>query len=521
MQHRLDFFQRSIAVACLTLAVVGCGNVKRSVSNTYQPQATPSALPNDLPAAAIAAASTAVQAAMLAQTENIPQALIVGTAPAWRATSRLGYAPTAASAQAAQPNAAVWALQQLNAAQAASQKNPNIPADMAGFNAPVDDLAVEFHAYNEARKRLRERGPDAKDTEADKAIVEEKFLRETVRTSAAWRVMACSSLAIEQPLLAKMTEFWFNHFNVSVTKGPTRAFIGNYATTLRANALGKFEDLVLASARHPAMLLYLDQAQSNVRGINENYARELMELHTLGVGGGYSQADVRELARILTGWTVPLAQGKGFAFNPRQHDVGDKVLLGTAFRNNGQKEGEDAIRMLARHPSTAKRITLRMAQTFVSDTPSPALLAQLASFFTRTQGDIHAVMQAIITSPEFWKPENTLFKTPWDYACSVLTAQGGVKEPRDVQQTLGFLNQAGQPMHAWPTPDGYKTDAATWLAPEALTRRADHALTVGGRMAEPAYLQPFLSASSRERIAREGPAQRSGLLVASPDFMRK
>ena len=493
--------QHSVAAAAVAILLLGCGSVNRH-SNSSQP-------------------SPATQAAMAA-TQKIPGNLTTGTGPTWRATSRLGYAPTAASAQAAQHNAAVWALQQVDSAYAASQQKPNIPADMAGFNAPLDTLAAEFHAYSEARKKLRERAPDAKDTDADKSIIEEKFLRDTVRTSAAWRVMACSDSAIEQPLLAKMTEFWFNHFNVSITKGPTRAFVGHYAATaMRSNAMGKFEDIVLASAHHPAMLLYLDQAQSNARGLNENYARELMELHTLVVGAGYTQADVRELARILTGWTVPIAQGRGFAFNPRQHDTGDKLLLGTAFKNNGKQEGEDAIRMLARHPATAKRITLRLAQAFVSDTPSPALQAQLAATFTRTRGDIRAVMQVIIASPEFWQADNILFKTPFDYACSVLTAQDGVKDPRDLQLALGFLNQAGQPLHAWPTPDGYKTDAATWLAPEALTRRADFAVTLGGRMAEPAYLKPFLSATNRDRIAREGPAVRTGLLLASPDFMSK
>jgi uncharacterized protein (DUF1800 family) len=130
-------------------------------------------------------------------------------------------------------------------------------------------------------------------------------------------------------------------------------------------------------------------------------------------------------------------------------------------------------------------------------------------------------MQTLVELPEFWQAENTLFKTPLDFACSALVARGGVREPRDVQQTLGFLSQAGQPLHAWQTPDGYKTDAATWLAPEALTRRADHALTLGARMAEPTYLQPFLSIASRDRIAREAPNVRSGLLLASPDFMTK
>ena len=505
MPHQLSI-QRGALAAAMTVALLACSPLGTRPQGSVQP-------------------SPAAQAALVA-VQRLPLNSTTGTAPVWRATSRLGYAPTAASAQAAQPSAAAWALQQVDAARAASQQKPNIPADMAAFNAPVDSLAAEFHAFNEARKKLRERAADTKATDidinADKAIIEEKFLRDTVRTSAAWRVMACSDSAIEQPLLAKMTEFWFNHFNISVTKGPTRAFVGHYAATaMRSNALGKFEDLVLASAQHPAMLLYLDQAQSNARGLNENYARELMELHTLGVGGGYTQTDVRELARILTGWTVPIAQGKGFAFNPRQHDTGDKVLLGTSFKNNGKQEGVDAIRMLARHSATAKRVTLRLAQTFVSDQPSPALLAQLAATFTRTEGDIHAVMLAIIASPEFWQTDNTLFKTPLDFACSALTAQGGARDPRDVPLALGFLNQAGQPLHAWPTPDGYPTDAATWLAPEALTRRADFAMALGGRMAEPAYLKPFLSAANRDRIAREAPAVRTGLLLASPDFMSK
>ncbi len=451
-----------------------------------------------------------------------------GPAPAWRATSRLGYAPTPASAQAAQAGAKAWALQQIDAAHAASQKPPNIPADLAAFNAPINELARDFHAFNEARKTMREKrtnaaaSTDTASMMSNNDIMEDKFVREMARTAATWRVMTCSDAALEQPLLAKMTEFWFNHFNVSSTKGNTRPFVGHYAVNaMRANALGKFEDLVLASARHPAMLLYLDQAQSNVRGLNENYARELMELHTLGVDAGYTQTDVRELARILTGWTVRLAQSEAYKFAPGLHDKGDKVLLGQSFKNTGEDEGVEAIRMLARHPATAKRITTRLAQTFVSDKPSPALINKLSAVFLRTQGDIRAVMQALVESPDFWQPENTLFKTPLDFACSVLAAQGGVRDQRDIQQTLGFLNQAGQPLHAWQTPDGYKTDAATWLAPEALTRRADHAMAFGGRMAEPTFLQPFLSTASRERIAREAPNIRSGLLLASPDFMDK
>jgi uncharacterized protein (DUF1800 family) len=447
---------------------------------------------------------------------------------AWRATSRLGYGPSPGTALAAQSDPKNWSLQQIDAAYAASRQAPTIPAAMAGFNQPVNDIARDFHTEREARRTARAAAPPAApgmaNTTAAEAVLpaEAGFSREMQQTAAAWRVMACSDSTLENPLLARMTEFWFNHLNVFTGKGSVRPFVGNYIVhVIRANALGKFEDLLLASARHPAMLLYLDQAQSNVRGINENYARELMELHTLGVNAGYTQNDVHELARILTGWTVNLPKGEGFAYAPRLHDNGDKILLGKRFKSDGVREGEDAIRMLARHPATAQRIALRLATTFVADQPAQALVDQVAATFTATQGDIRAVMKTLVNSPDFWRADNTLFKTPLDFACSALIAGGGAKERRDIALTLGFLAQAGQPMHGWQTPDGYKTDAATWLAPEALTRRADYAVTLGGRMEEPTYLQPFLSATSRERIAREAPGVRTGLMLASPDFMNK
>ena len=442
------------------------------------------------------------------------------TAAAWRATSRLGYGPTPATAQAAEQNPRAWAFSQIDAAYTASQRAPNIPADIAQFNQPIGTLAKDFRAERDARKAIKAATPGAPPMANDADAL--GFSRDMTQTAAAWRLMSCSDPALENPLLARMTEFWFNHLNVYVGKGPVRPFVGHYAVNvIRANALGKFEDLLLARARHPAMLFYLDQAQSNARGLNENYARELMELHTLGVDAGYSQNDVRELARILTGWTVGLQQGEGFRFAERLHDGGDKTLLGRRFTSGGEREGEDAIRMLAHHPATAKRIAKRLATTFISDKPPQALIDHLAATFTRTQGDIRSVMRTLVESPEFWKADNTLFKTPLDFACSALTAGGGAKERREIQLTLGFLAQAGQPLHGWQTPDGYKTDAATWLAPEALTRRADYAMTLGNRINEPTYLQQFLSATSRERIAREQPATRTGLTLASPDFMSK
>ena len=484
---------------------------------------------------ALAAATAVALLTLSAGTSAFAQASTDRSSPqahaeVWRATSRLGYAPTVASAGAARPNPQAWALQQIDAAYAASQRPPVLPAELAEVAKPLGEVARGYQAERETRRLARNNAatglPDPANMKRATAAAMDaqtgNFSRDMAQAAAAWRIASCSNPALEQPLLARMTEFWFNHLNVFVGKGTVRPFVGNYLIeVIRPNALGRFEDLLLASARHPAMLYYLDQASSNARGINENYARELMELHTMGVNSGYTQGDVRELARILTGWTAPLRDGDGFAFNNRQHDQGQKALLGQTFSANGVREGEDAIRMLARQPATAVRIATRLAETFVADQPSKALVDQLATTFLKTQGDISAVMKTLVASPEFWNPGNVLFKTPLDFACSSLTAAGGVREKRDIQQALGFLSQAGQPMHGWQTPDGYKTSTATWLAPEALTRRADFALALGNRLQPQLDLQAYLSDATRERIAAEPPQSRAGLTLASPDFMRK
>ena len=459
-----------------------------------------------------------------AQTSTAPVGMTDGAPPAvWRATSRLGYAPTPEQTAAMTPSA--WALNQIDAAYAASQQPPAIPPELARINAPLGDIARGFQAERESRKILRAQAmPDASGQWplSPPAASAPVFSRDMAQSAATWRVMACSDPALENPLLARMTEFWFNHLNVFVGKGNVRPFVGHYVVNaIRAHALGRFEDLLLASAKHPAMLYYLDQAQSNSRGLNENYARELMELHTLGVGGGYTQSDVHELARILTGWTVNLRDGEGFRFADRLHDKGDKTFLGRRYTHQGQQEGEDAIRFLARQPATAQRVSERLVTFFVADQPPAALVARLRQTFLASQGDMRLVMRTLVSSPEFWAAGSPLFKTPMDFACSALTAGGGVKDRRDVAQTLGFLAQAGQPMHGWPTPDGYKTDAATWLAPEALTRRADFAMGLAARIPEPVYLNAFLSPATQARIAREPAKIRTGLMLASPDFMRK
>ncbi len=475
-------------------------------------------------AACILAASGSSFSQMLP--DNSPAAV-------WRATSRLGYGPTPASAQAAQPSAKAWGLAQLEVAKAASQRPAQLPPALQALAANQQQVSARFHDEREARKEGRTNlQKPAAPMRGDNAMAAlgtdpENYSRDMALSAGAWRLASCSNPDLENPLLARMTEFWFNHFNVFVGKGPVRPYVGNYLlTAIRPHALGKFEDLLLATAQHPAMLLYLDQAQSTQRGLNENYARELMELHTLGVNTGYSQADVRELARTLTGWSVDIAAGQGFLFRPRAHEEGTKTILGRTFGESGQAQGIAAIKFLAQHPATAQRISTRLATFFVADKPSQALVDRLANTFTRSGGDIAAVMRSLIESPDFWESNNTLFKTPMDYACSSLTAAGYVKDDtnrnQNLRQASGFLAQTGQPVNGWQTPDGYKTDAATWLAPEALTRRADYAFGLAPRIEEPSFLQQFYSSATRERIARESAVNmRTGLWLAAPEFMSK
>lgn len=464
----------------------------------------------------------------------------------WRAASRLGYAPTATLLQALQAHPQGpqgWALAMLEDTWQASQR----PAQLSLINPPrglekddLDNLSWNlptlFKAAREERMARQAEKASDKANEQDR----ERFSRDMARQAAAWRVLTCSDPNLENPLLARLTEFWFNHLNVFVGKGAVRPFVGNYLLhAIRPNVLGPYEQMLRASAQHPAMLFYLDQAHSigpesvgarmrpdnKPRGLNENYARELLELHTLGAQGGYTQNDVRELARILTGWTIDPQSESGFRFAPRLHDSGSKTLLGQTFPSNpnqlGQAEGEQALHLLAQHPATAQRIALRLAQFFVSDHPPARLVDKLARTYQQTQGDLYALMRALITSQEFWQSDATLFKTPFDFACSSLAVTGGVKSRQQLIQTLGFLSSAGQPVNGWQTPDGYKTDTATWLAPEALTRRADFAFAVGQGAGDLTYLQPFISATNWQRIQQESPAQRAGLILASPDFMNK
>jgi uncharacterized protein (DUF1800 family) len=302
-----------------------------------------------------------------------------------------------------------------------------------------------------------------------------------------------------------MTTFWLNHFNVYLHKNDeTPYYLVSYERdVIRPRALGNFEDLLVATAESPAMMLYLDNATSTgpdspavekqkqrvtmgkpakkgtPPGLNENYARELMELHTLGVNGGYTQKDVTEVAKVFTGWTVDQpALGGGFKFDETRHEPGKKLVLGKKIKENGQKEGLQLMHMLATSPATAHFIAQELAVAFVSDTPSPALVNRMAQTFLKEHGDVAAILKTMLHSPEFWASDvyQAKMKTPLEYVVSAARASG--VEIEDTQLLANALNQMGMPLYSCVPPTGYSAKAEEWVSTGALVTRMNFALSL-------------------------------------------
>ncbi len=316
----------------------------------------------------------------------------------------------------------------------------------------------------------------------------------------------------ERQLDEVMSDFWFNHFNVFINKGADRYLLTEYERdVIRPHALGKFEDLLVATAKSPAMLFYLDnwlsvgpdsdlargvvqhaphKRRSHVRprpvagkgkkkssGLNENYGRELMELHTLSVSGGYTQADVTEVAKVFTGWTLAEPRkGGGFKFEPAMHEPGDKVVLGHRIKENGEKEGMQVLRMLARDPRTARFISLKLATRFVSDEPPQALVDRMTQTYLKKNGDIREVLRTLFRSPEFWSPETyrAKVKTPLEFIVSSVRASGG--DVTDASALASQLNNMGMPLYGMQPPTGYSMKADAWVNSSALLGRMNFAL---------------------------------------------
>jgi len=319
-------------------------------------------------------------------------------------------------------------------------------------------------------------------------------------------VKLARAVASERQLEEVMADFWENHFSVFAGKGQTRNFIPSYdRDVIRPRALGRFRDLLGAVAKSPAMLFYLDQFQSTVdsahsplrnarfartrpggraRGLNENYARELLELHTLGVDGGYTQRDVIEVARALTGWTMNPRQGAGFVFRPEIHDADAKVVLGHRLAaGRGIEDGEEVLDIVARHPATARFIARKLAVRFVSDDPPPALVERAAATFRRTDGDIRETVRTIVTSPEFFSRAayRAKVKSPFELVASALRAVGARPDttPRSAQ-LVAFL---GAPIFGHQAPNGWPETGDSWMNAGAILNRINFGLALaGGRL---------------------------------------
>ena len=369
--------------------------------------------------------------------------------------------------------------------------------------------------------------------------------------------MLLRSLYSPSQLREQLTWFWFNHFNVHQYKANLRALVGDYEDRLRSHALGKFRDLLIASATHAAMIRYLDNEQNAANRINENYAREVMELHTLGVDGGYSQKDVQELARVLTGLglnfsdrqpNVKPAQRALYVrdgateFNPERHDMGEKFVLGAKVSGRGWPEIIEELTRLARHAATAKHVSRQLAVYFVADQPPPPLLDRMSRAFSASDGDIALTLQAMFDSPEFPASLSRKFKDPVHYVVSAVRLAYDGKTILNCGPMLGWLNRLGEGLYNRQTPDGYPLDEAAWSGSGQMGTRFEIARAIGSGSAglfradgaatdSPAFPQlsnalyhGTLAQTFGERTraaldAATSPQEWNVVLLSSPEFM--
>ena len=485
-----------------------------------------------------------------------PNAPLTADERALHVLNRLAYGPAAGDlAQVRQIGVKAYIAAQLNPA------SIPLPADL---QARLDSLPS--YALTPAQA-FEQYGPPS--FAPDNASAEEKnrTRQRAAREMTPQTHQARIWLAAESPrqLQEVMTEFWFNHFNVFEGKGWDRYWIADFENkAIRPNALGNFRQLLGAVAHHPAMQFYLDNwlssgvgtpdAKGRFKGLNENYARELMELHTLGVDGGYSQNDVITMARVLSGWTIDvpgMQHGKAdaaFAFNPRRHDSGPKVLLGQPLQiADGRLEGERALDLLASHPSTAKFICTKLVEYFVADQADPALVARLARRYQSSGGDIKSVLADLFDSPQFWARKNyqSQFKTPYQYIISSLRVSG--TPVRNVKPIDNALHQLGMPLYGWLTPEGYSYAQSVWLNPDAVLRRINFAGSLANgktpiareagvalaalppdqqpQAPDPQQmlqsLGPMFSPAALEQITAAPRTAQVGLILGSPGFMKR
>jgi uncharacterized protein (DUF1800 family) len=435
------------------------------------------------------------------------------------------------------------------------------PALPAAIAAEIDSLEISRAAAGNqlielANEQRRINGlPSEGDKQAARKTLNDRANRLAYEAARRELLRALYSPA---QLKEQVVWFWLNHFSVFQGKADGRWLVGDYAEhAIRAHALGHFKDLVMASLTHPAMLQYLDNAQNAAGHVNENYARELMELHTLGVGSGYTQEDVQELARILTGaginntgnaphlkpeWQALYRQEGAFEFNPARHDFGEKKLLGEMITGSGFEEVERAVDLIVSQPACAHFIAHKLAVYFVADDPPPALVERMARTFTNTQGDIAAVLRTLFESRELLSSLGGKFKDPMHYVISTLRLAYDGKPIANTHPPLNWLNALGEAPFGRQTPDGYPLTEAWWASSGQMSRRFEIARAIGAGSAglfEPedgspgttvgfpqlstklyfATIEPYLSVNARAALANAGSQlEWNTFLLASPDL---
>lgn len=489
--------------------------------------------------------------------------------PASIALSRFGYGFTPGETAPQDPRG--WLLRQLD-------RYDPAPAAIAKRTRAHGNIGETLELLRSLRKNTRQvvgmaaqdpvmadmtRG-DARDAALANLPPElrEKYVE--ARSVLAQDIALRVNLAVgsKTPLMERLVHFWSNHFSVSVGKLGTQIAVGDHEfTAIRPHVLGRFGDMLEAAALHPAMLLYLDQFQSvgpnspaqnrrkgrgsqpggqpggqGPRGLNENLAREILELHTLGVHGGYSQADVTEFARALTGWTVPGIgradrfgedQPSGAKFVAVAHEPGARRVLGRTYPAGTADQARAILRDLAVHPSTATFVATKLARHFAGDTPPPALVARLESDFLRTGGDLASLVRTLIEAPEVWEPAPVKFRTPFEWLIASLRLTGADAMPP--RRIVAALTQLGHVPWRAPSPAGYDDIAASWAGPDALLRRVELAEQIARNAAiedvtgrADAAFPGALSDPTRTQLARaESGRQALALLLVSPEMLRR
>ena len=453
------------------------------------------------------------------------------------ATNRFGLGARPGEIESVGSQPAGWLLDQL-------EGPPATPAPVAALPGCAETLVK----VQKLRLAQRDRQNSAADGPQPDEIME--YAR-TVRSLHIEQVFARYRTAVESehPFHERLVHFWANHFAVSAAKQPVSAIAGLYENgAIRPNVAGRFEDLLIAAVAHPAMITNLDNQRSigptsrrgkaaarrsgnRTIGLNENLAREVLELHTLGVSGGYDQADVESFAKVLTGWSIGLPDSGSageFTFYERVHEPGPQVVMGKRYDDEGMDQGLAVLRDLAAHPATASFIATKLATHFVADEPPADLVKTLETRFVETGGDLAEVYEALVDSPLAWQPTQQKLKTPHEFIVSAIRSVD--VSPRNGRFLTGALDLLGQPAYRPPSPAGWPDNAAHWGGADALYKRIESSSTVSGPasrrnnpidVAENA-LGDLLSAETRTALARaESAEQAMTLFLMSPDFQRR